>query len=371
MDSTMESVSVIYHKELQLAEEKHAKMQKDLFAGENIKKIIDNVGDLPDEILSMFKNVIAWGCMKMELRINESKKIKCETNSVIKVDNYFTMILENMKWTIKFADGTHEMTVNHMDLFVMISMYSLGKFDQNELLNVGSEQIFFAAKYIVDTINKLHPLKTDVNVRLSIGNYEWCGNNYDGNKSGHYLTPYNDKSSEKVLINLTTKMSKRLFREIDIIEIYHICDGGRGFCANYSTNGLNNPHKTFFELQPKYGTFGDSLIINYSKILPRDPKMGIFSRAPMKIIHTEIVKIPFLEIKGSNDCAICSGPVDSKRYITTCQHLFHSKCIFEYLDSTNKLLPLANHCVQFMCGHARKCDPFECPICKNLLEYRK
>lgn len=348
---------------IEMCEEKIKKLSEDT----QIKNFINQLGE--DYVRPLLEDRAVWFYMITELGLPSS--VSPKLRQVIEITDYATITIQNHQSVIKFNDARPDVSFKCIHLLTMIVMFSSYKYKDDKLLAAAPEKnLFLVTKYIIDAIDKIIPLKTEVSIKLSVGNYEWCGNNYGYDISGHYLTPYREKSKEQIMIELSTQMSERLLQKIDLIEIYNMPNGQRGFCANYSHYKLSNPHKVFFKLQPEYGKIGESLMINYLKLLPRNPKANIFSRSPMKIIHSEIIQIPDLEIKGSNDCAICLEPADTERYISTCQHIFHSKCIFEYLKATEKLLPLSEYCVKFECGHDKKCKPFECPVCKKLLESR-
>ena len=97
---------------------------------------------------------------------------------------------------------------------------------------------------------------------------------------------------KKYMVQINVKMSYKLFSEIDIIEIYD----NTGFLIQYSIelkelNELN--YEFLFPIDKKL--MESELKVYFKKFLPIDEKK-IFSRRPMKIINTQIIKIPFLKI---------------------------------------------------------------------------
>jgi len=114
---------------------------------------------------------------------------------------------------------------------------------------------------------------------------------------------------------------------------------------------------------------GTPLKICYKKILPQtDLDKKMFNRFPMKTIHVELIEIPILQIKGSNECAICLNQIIDNKYISICHHAFHFDCIHEYNKCNNHLIPLSDHCQRLCNEHIEKVKPFSCPICRTILE---
>jgi hypothetical protein len=204
--------------------------------------------------------------------------------------------------------------------------------------------------------------ETKVNIKACKGPYVWCGNNYDGEKSGDYLSNC-EKIEEKTMVSIDIQINDTLFKQIDHIEIHN--EGG--FLAHYIVGTLKKPsHHFFFDL--KYDAKeGGNYKICYKKIMPRKEDTKILSRAPMKTIYSEIIKIPFVQAHNS-ECAICLEPVIDNKYISFCQHMFHTTCVFDYAKQNNYIKPLAQHCKLFRCGHGEKLIPFPCPICRCTLE---
>uniref|UniRef100_A0A6C0C8T1 RING-type domain-containing protein n=1 Tax=viral metagenome TaxID=1070528 RepID=A0A6C0C8T1_9ZZZZ len=202
--------------------------------------------------------------------------------------------------------------------------------------------------------------KTNVAIKVCKGNYAWCGNNYDGERSGHYLTD-NPKIEENVMVIIDINMDTNLYEQIDLIEIYN----KGGFCAKYTHHTLQQSEQLFFGL--KYDAKeGGEYKICYKKILPRTDNRTL-SRPPMKIIYSETIKIPFVHSHNS-DCAICLELVVDNKYVSTCQHMFHINCLFDYAEQNNFTKPIADHCKLFNCEHGKKLIPFPCPICRCVLE---
>ena len=78
-------------------------------------------------------------------------------------------------------------------------------------------------------------MNIDIDVKILYGCYSWCGNNYDDQKSGYYLTLY-DKDKKgygspqyNLMLYIEVKMPLNLHKEFNIIEIYD----KNNFCAQY------------------------------------------------------------------------------------------------------------------------------------------
>jgi len=211
--------------------------------------------------------------------------------------------------------------------------------------------------------NMAEQFKTNVSIKLSCGTYSFCGNNYNDERSGYYLST---KGEEKIMISIDIEINDVLFKQIDYIEVHN----ENGTLAQYMRDTLRKrSHSFFFGLSEEKK--GDNYKICYQKIQPQTDENRLrLRRVPMKTIHYDIIKIPSTNFYNS-DCAICLETVNDDRYISICQHIFHSGCIIDYAKQNNFVKPLDDHCKRFCLDHSEKILPFPCPICKCILEDNK
>lgn len=211
--------------------------------------------------------------------------------------------------------------------------------------------------------------KNIATIKISVGPYGWCGNNYDGEHSGYYLTKnvgdYRKLSSypeKEVKVMLSFDIPDDLIDKIQFIQIYD----STGFLVNYNTTKITKDYKSRFKVAKSM--CGTKLKVCYDIPIPH-VQTSILQRIKTKSVHEEYITIPDVCIKGDTECAICMGDVsDDKIYISQCQHIFHIDCLWKYLEHNQYLKPIAEHCKLFKCDHIEKPKPFPCPICREICE---
>jgi len=207
----------------------------------------------------------------------------------------------------------------------------------------------------------------DVMISCSYGNFAWCGNDYNHNKSGMYLSMNVDKMNDgdtcKMLVTILTRMNEELYKLTDHIEIYD----NTGFLANYSVNDITHPFY-FFRF-----TVDEKLVNTPLKILFRqfaEKEYTGFGIRRMNTIFETSIKIPDVKTMCDyKECSICLEEVTDKKniYISPCKHLFHLSCIFSYLEKNDLLLPMDETCIAFKCSHSKKPKNFLCPNCQTTI----
>lgn len=80
----------------------------------------------------------------------------------------------------------------------------------------------------------------------------------------------------------------------------------------------------------------------------------------IKLTNDEIIceKEFVLELYNTNSediCPICTEAMDSDVFMTFCKHVFHTKCLFEYLEFNNLI-------------ENNKIKSFSCPMCRSINE---
>lgn len=92
------------------------------------------------------------------------------------------------------------------------------------------------------------------------------------------------------------------------------------------------------------------------------------ARWPRDEIYKFKIKIPELpEYSEQSSCIVCLEQISdlTNKYISPCGHLFHTSCLFGYLDKKNLLNPTHSDCMRINCCQTRKIKPWACPICKT------
>lgn len=139
------------------------------------------------------------------------------------------------------------------------------------------------------------------------------------------------------MVSIDIEINDVLFKQIDYIEIYN--EGG--FLAQYMRDILKNRRMDSFLNQNM--TQKKVVILKYvTKKFCHEKIKQHSDRTPMKTIYSELVKIPFVQAHNS-DCAICLESVVDNRYISVCQYMFYTTCIFDYARQNNYIKSLAEH----------------------------
>ena len=223
------------------------------------------------------------------------------------------------------------------------------------------------AKVFSDKTGKKYALKSSTRW----GAYDWCG------KYGDYVLTMNDKrdvcSSEQncQLIKFAVLMSPLLYEQTDKIEVYD----DTGFLAHYSLGkdtmkcGMYKGRLTLKYVDTKKASteLTVKFIQKYKNTgLPPDP----FMRPPMKTLVETKLKLPKTDdmIKGDRICSICTEEVVGFEHIhmTTCGHVFHSKCINEYIIAKGCTEERVEFCKHY-CKHSDYVTLYSCPNCRTMV----
>lgn len=214
----------------------------------------------------------------------------------------------------------------------------------------------------------------DTYVKMSFGNYLWCYN--DTSPTGHgftlsnYQKPYHnlkyDNSNTHMML-LKLLPNKKLLRDCDFYDIYT----NTGFLLGYNVSEFRFSLEIFKQINPELINTELKIVFSRKKQLTKEEQEIVFKRmirTPREEIYTINLKIPEITQFGDKtNCNICLDIVDKQnnKYISSCGHLFHLNCIFEYLEKNNLLYSVHPRCKN--CCNSRKIKPFECIVCKTLI----
>lgn len=200
--------------------------------------------------------------------------------------------------------------------------------------------------------------KAQIVVKSTYGPYVWCNNSSIETKAGCYLSNKDSKTASVPMIWIDIEMNDALFKQTDFIEMVQ----NNGFRAQYSTEKLKKKHTFLFQNSDNVKEINVCFrTANYDGY-----EWKSLRRVPTNTHFSQQVQIPELEIKGTHDCVICLEPVQENKYITSCKHIFHTQCIFDYLSHIG--LVSADICDTF-CNHGPKMKPFSCPSCKQTVSF--
>ena len=202
----------------------------------------------------------------------------------------------------------------------------------------------------------------DLSISVSKGKYSWCGNGYDGNKSGHYLS---ENGENQIMLRINIKMNSQLFADKQIIEIR---DMDVKNSALYQYTMPDNFEKNSMSCKFFYPITDNMLEkefrMKFCKILPMSEMQKLrLCRAPCETIYEKIFVIPKLP-DVLRECSICLENIDNDVFISECSHVFHAKCMTD-LFINNKKFETNIRCEKH-CDHGGKIKSYTCPYCMTV-----
>lgn len=208
------------------------------------------------------------------------------------------------------------------------------------------------------------PFHADIKTTVSFGQWGWCGLAPVGGKLGHNLSlvPAFEVSPgpQPYRYNINIKMNDELFAVCDQIHLKR-----DGFCLQYTTKTLNQHEVMEFVCEDKYA--GETIDVVFLQNVPT-PGHDPWKRIPTKPLLNMQIVLPALKILGDQEiCVICMDAATEMKYISPCGHLFHLKCIFQYLDHAKLLIKKSEMCSKY-CHHSNTPKAFACPVCKTVIK---
>ena len=190
-----------------------------------------------------------------------------------------------------------------------------------------------------------------IDAKMSFGSFYWCGIDDAPLGYGYTLTNHNNGHTnfykkQTYLLTLKIKMNECLYFNTNIINMYD----NNNFLMAYNTENLKSE-------------FCTTSIFNKELF---ETNIIIIFRSRSKEIYKIKFKISAPTLFGDQqDCSLCLQSFDDQeKYMTPCGHLFHTDCIFMYLETNDKLYPIYETC-KGICCNTRKIKPFNCPNCNN------
>lgn len=220
-------------------------------------------------------------------------------------------------------------------------------------------------------------------IDISWGKYLYCENMSSPTGSGFTLVPYSSTNTDIYgdpfgwMILLKLNMSMKLLRDTSFIDIYDEKDRLFGYNTKQFNKSFFPSYKFFKKISPDM--IGTELRIEFSKEkkLTQEEQEQLrrtLRRTPRELIYTINVKITEPVLYGdTTECVICLNNIDNNsttpnKYISPCGHTYHLDCVFDYVRSKNLLYPIHMYCNNKTCCGASKIKPFECAVCKRLIE---
>ena len=235
------------------------------------------------------------------------------------------------------------------------------------------------SNYIIQSNEADDPLinpeySCEYSIDISYGKYVWCGNMSAPNGYGFTLTNSSNTdiygNPNTFAMQLKFKLSEQLFEECEFYEIY----SPNGGLLGYNVGPLQKEFSDFKKISSDIIGTELKIIFSKRKQLTKEQEEIVYKRlmrTPKVPVYTIKIIVPnILQFGELNDCNICLDSVtnDNNKYISSCGHLFHLNCIFEYLEHNNLLHQMHPKCEKLCCG-AKKIKQFNCVVC-NTTNYK-
>lgn len=215
----------------------------------------------------------------------------------------------------------------------------------------------------------------DNNIKISFksfyGCYAWCGNNYNDQTSGYYLSPTvinsenpMKKAEYKTIIKFLIEIGEDVnITDVDIIEFHAETDG---FLLKYTTEPILYKNELVVALKEQYA--GTICSVHFRKF--KEIPARFIGRRPMETIYQKKIILPKLHvIDVEQDCSICLDPLQIDNcLITQCNHNFHLSCLWKNFEFNKLLLEKNAICIRFGCSHDKKIKLFLCPMCRSIVD---
>lgn len=173
---------------------------------------------------------------------------------------------------------------------------------------------------------------------------------------------YGDLNS--YLVTLIFKMNESLASNVSHIEMF-LPDG---FLFGYNVDRIRNGvWISTKKISPDL--IGQTITVNFGKYIQQtESEMRHLRRAVLGKVYSTQITICEPKQYETEECPICMDIVNDvkNKYLSPCGHLFHLKCIFSYLQSTDKLYEVPRRCTEHCCL-SQKIKPFSCPVCRQLI----
>jgi hypothetical protein len=206
--------------------------------------------------------------------------------------------------------------------------------------------------------NPFQDYHNHISVTISYGPYCWCHNDNDTSICGYYLTK---KALGHYMLNIVVQLDPNLSKITDTMEI--MCNNEQ--LIRYKFTQKQQHYRLFFPISESH--LGKSVQLNYYQSC--NILRCFYTGKTVRMLHTDPFDIPQMNIQLPQECTICLENINPPdMYMTLCQHIFHVKCIWQYLETNHLTIPKSPMCVRLKCQHGSKVKSFRCPNCRNQLE---
>ncbi|RYH00854.1 hypothetical protein EON65_48740 [archaeon] len=220
-------------------------------------------------------------------------------------------------------------------------------------------------------------LAAEISTEISFGKYVWCGNIESATGSGFTLTNQSIRDgygdTDTYMLSIVVTMNEPLAQRADSIEVFTPWGGLFG----YNSRRLRGPTYQFFsKFKPTEVGMELRVVVGGYQVVSdevRKERSKRLMRPLKKTLFEQMIVIPDLPALSDTTCSICLSNVetDTNKYITSCKHVFHMRCIWDYLRHTDCLSAVHPRCTQLYpsgqhgcCNSAKLIKSFQCPNCK-------
>ena len=230
-------------------------------------------------------------------------------------------------------------------------------------INIDNEIVELLKKKSLECLD----IEVDIKCSLNMGKFVWCRNNLiiEYNKTiylspGYYLS---EIGKQMIILEIEINLGIKLEHETLFIEFYNNNNQLIGF------EDINKNKKIINKkIKIKMEDIGTKLYIIFTSYNKSPQKLNEFNKNNINNtdLYYETITIPQLHTHNT-ECNICFETVENhNKYITKCSHLYHHKCIWDYLKSSNKLFNISHKCT-YLCCNSQKILQLNCPTCRTTI----
>jgi hypothetical protein len=202
-----------------------------------------------------------------------------------------------------------------------------------------------------------YKITDNISLNIQLANIGWCTyNGFDTFlclEDKNYVMDY-----QKIMLKISIKNLENM-KSIDFIDIYnHENKIILSYKVMYDTN-----IKICIPIELCMIDEIIQLVFIKKKTFSLRNIFNFFSSEEDKYSIT--TKIPKINTITDDVCSICIDEINDKNliYIGNCNHIFHMKCMIDYIEYNKLFEELDDYC-KIHCKHPRKNKKYICPLCR-------
>lgn len=202
----------------------------------------------------------------------------------------------------------------------------------------------------------------DIKYFIAYGKYGWCGSMGDRAKPYSCVSTLSTIGKKSNCIEMIIELEDWLYElHLPVLRVLYEYPGGAVGDLQYNKDSLKKINKMKFTVDSKFLDKEWKIVIGYWDRSGLSP--ASFSRGEFVELYSKKINVETPEIFTNGRCNICFEEYkdDDEVSKTFCRHKFHSKCVWNYLTTTNK--KYVSSCDESCPSHGDMAKEFACPEC--------